>query len=280
MSRRRPRHRAGVAPAGLLDRVCWGLAPDEYEHVQRLRRELIADAETPFEHVVIASGDPQSGALDLAWLLADMDVWTFRLTRLWDGPAFTAVAGCGTLRGTRRWEPAVVQQCRWQLGIRTRARTIQRALTEPEMQAIATEIAERRHAAFKRAVDVVERRADDVVRDGILNLSRFPEAEPIVHAGSTLIASGLERRLRRLFYAQCADAENVEFLTAAVAAEVARVPEAVRAQTAARDDAEGAGIAWDEWVACHRRVLDAVAAWFGLPGHSYSVQVVAEPIVG
>lgn len=56
---------------------------------------LIAAERTPFEHIIVASGDPVLGTLDLAWVLADVDVWTFRLTRLWDGPAFTAIAGCG-----------------------------------------------------------------------------------------------------------------------------------------------------------------------------------------
>lgn len=267
-------------PTALLDRVSWGLAPDELDGIRRLRRELVQEAESPFEHIAIASGDPRSGAVDIAWVLAGMDVWTFRLTRMWDGPEFTAVAGCGILRGTRRWDPVVVDNCRWQRGGRTRARAVQAGLTEPEMHAIARQIAAQRHGAFRAAVDLVERRSDDVVKGGILNLSRFPEAEPVLHPGSTAIAHGLERRLRRLFFAQCADPDCLRVLTTAITEEVSRLPPTVQAEVVARDDEVGAGIAWDDWIGCHRRILDAVAPRLGLPGHIRSIATEAEPTAG
>ncbi len=268
----------GADSASLLDRVCWGLAPDELESICRLRRELVEDPETPFEHILIASGDPRTGAVDLAWVLAGIDVWTFRLTRLWNGPTFTVVAGCGTLRDTRRWEPAVIEQIRWQLGQRTRARAVQRDLTEHAMQAIATEVAAQRHRGFRAVVDVVERRSDDVVKGGILSLSRFPEAQPVLYPGSTAIAHGLERRLRRLFFDQCADPDNINFLSATISAEIARLPQAVQTQVVAREDAFGSAVAWNDWIGCHRSILDAVAPRFGPPGHIYSIAVNVEPV--
>ncbi|WP_147444956.1 hypothetical protein [Corallococcus sp. CA053C] len=270
----------GAAPTSLLERVCWGLAPDELAGIRRLRRELVKETETPFEHIVIASGDPRTGAVDLAWVLASIDVWTFRLTRMWNGPAFTAVAGCGTLSGTRRWEPVLVEQCRWQLGQRTRARSVQQGLTESDAEAITSQIAAHRHSSFRTVVDVVERRSDDVVKSGILNLSRFSEANPVLYPGSTAIAHGLERRLRRLFFAQCEDPKSLHFLTTTISAEIAKLPQAVQAQAVSRDDEVGADVAWNDWLGCHRSILDVVAPCFGPPGYTYTIAVKAEPTVG
>jgi len=147
------------------------------------------------------------------------------------------------------------------------------------MQAIAAEIAAHRHGAFRSVVDVVERRSDDVVRGGILNLSRFPEAEPVLYPGSTAIAHGLERRLRRLFFAQCGTPDNVEILARTIAAEVAQLPADVQTQAVARADEDGVNVSWPDWLRCHRAILDVLAPRFGLPGHIYSIAVNAEPIV-
>ncbi len=269
-----------IDPCALLNRVCWGLAPDELKVIRSLRRELVSEDETLFEHIVVASGDPRTGALDLAWVLAGMDVWTFRLTRLWNGPAFTAMAGCGTLRNTHRWEPQVVEQVRWQLGHRTRARSMQREGTD--MKAIGAEIAARRHHAFRTVVGVVEHQADEVVKRGILNLSRFPEAEPVLFPTSTAIKHGLERRLHRLFFAQRGTQPNVDVLTSTIAAEITQLPADVQGETVSRDDEEGVNVSWQDWIGCHRRILKALAPKFGLPGYIYSKSFVvrAETIVG
>ncbi|MBN8609162.1 MAG: hypothetical protein J0L92_01155 [Deltaproteobacteria bacterium] len=267
-------HDADAGP--LLERVCWGLAPGEADGILQLRRELVKEPEGPFEHVLIASGDPRSGSLDLAWLLAGIDVWTFRLTRLWHGPPFTALAGCGALRDTRCWEPAVVDARRWQLRGRTAERSTQSEATSLELERIADEIEENRRRGYRRAVDLVERRSDEVVMRGILHLARFPESKPILYPSSTLVEHGLERRLRRMFASQCAAADAVEFLSKCIAAEVGALSPDIRAQQVARDDDVGVGVAWDAWIACHRRILDVVAPRFGLPGCVYTISTTIE----
>lgn len=266
----------GGNPVGLIDRVSWGLRPCERDRLRALRQELIRVAETPFEHVLVASGDARTGALDVAWLLADTDVWSFRLTRLWNGPAFTAIAGCGILRGTSRWQPVVTRDVRWQLGQRSVLRSVHRGLSTEQMTLLSDEMAAVRHDAFRRAVAHVELECDEVVKHGILNFARFHEAEPVVAPGDQSIVRGMERRLRRLYYHRCADPAELAFLEQTIARAVELLPVDVRTEHVTRDGQDVDAVSWPQWIECHRSVLRAVAGRFGPPGHIRSISLSAE----
>lgn len=265
-------------PLPLLERVAWGVQYEELEAIAQLRQR-VAVPTTPFEHVVVASGNPRNGAIDVAWLLAGVDPWAFRLTRLWDGPAFTVVAGCGVLRETHVWPAVVLPDCLWQLGGRSDRRSCHRAnVGEQQLRRSLAELSAARLHGFQRAVNLVEQRCDDVVRGGLLNLARFDEAEPIIARGDTSIRSGLERRLHRLFWSRVQDAVGRRTLNDALYAATAALPAATRGQQVDRNDARGDAVDWQAWLGCHRAVLDAVAIPLGLPGELRTIDSTIEPM--
>jgi hypothetical protein len=265
-------------PVPLLDRVSWGVQYEELDALAQLRQRVGVDI-TPFEHLVVASGNPLTGAIDVAWLLAGVDPWAFRLTRLWDGPAFTVAAGCGVLRDTQVWRPAVFPDCLWELGARSDRRSCHRAdVGEERLRRMLPDLSAARVAGYRRAVDLVERRCDDVVRGGILNLARFDDAEPIIARGDTSIRSGLERRLHRLFWSRLQDADGQRLLRDVLDARVAALPEDTRNQRVERADERGDGVHWDAWIGCHRGVLDGLAPRLGLPGELRTITSQIEPM--
>lgn len=130
----------------------------------------------------VASADPTTGFLDIGWLLAGIEVWRFRLTGLWrTQPAFTVLAGCGTLRGTQPWAPVILSDTRWRICGRTEFRSSRRGRDSVAVNAAVESascfIADQRHEALRRAVDLVDRRNDQYLQRGIISLTRFEETE-------------------------------------------------------------------------------------------------------
>lgn len=262
-----------------IDRVSWGIQYEELAPLG-LMRHHIPDPVIPFEHLVVASGDPGTGAIDVAWLLAGIDPWAFRLTCLWDGPPFTVITGCGILRDTPEWRaPVVLPNVAWQLGARSERRSCHPAnVARATLERMTADISNARRDGYRRAVDLVERRCDDVVRGGILNLARFDDAEPRLAPGDTSIRTGLERRLRRLFWLRIVTADGLAALRNAVDAAVDALPDAVRRQRVERADARGDAVDWNAWLRCHRSILDALAGSLGLPGDLRTIASGFDPI--
>ncbi|MCB9576675.1 MAG: hypothetical protein H6717_06565 [Polyangiaceae bacterium] len=264
-------------PVAFLDRVSWGVQYEELEALAELR-QWVGAPPTPFEHLVAASGNPRTGCVDVVWLLAGVDPWAFRLTRLWNGPPFTVVAGCGVLREAAVWPTVASPECLWELCGRSERRSCHPAnVGEATLQRVLGEVSAARREGFRRAVDLVERRCDDVVRSGLLNLARFDDAEPIIAPGDTSIGRGLERRLHRLFWSRVQDAEGRRVLDDALAAATATLRPETRDQRVTRDDALGNTVDWPTWLRCHRSVLNAVANPLGLPGELRTISFTIEP---
>lgn len=267
----------GKSADRLVERATWGLQDGANSILQDLRREYISQPVTQFEHILVASGDPVTGALDIGWSLANTDIWAFRLTRFWNGPAFTAMAGCGILKSTCRWAPVVIPSVRWQLRSKSDERSAQCDGHDiaDRINGIAQRIAARRHEFYRTAVDLVERKCDDVVRQGIAILARFPDAEPKFSTNNTTVIAGITRRIFRLYWGHCQDEEHRRTCVDVVRAAAERLPMDVRTQIVARDFPECSTISWNEWLECYRSILDQLAPRYGRPGY---IQTQSFPI--
>jgi hypothetical protein len=247
----------------------WHARGIQYEHRDEIlaaRRQVAGDG-SPFEHVLAASGDPLTGNLDVAFVVASVDPYCFRLTRMWDGPPFSLVVASGMLRGTATVGPVVTDRlfdfstrslrCSFPPGRQATAELLTRA---------AREVGDARRDAIREAIDLVERRSDDEVRLGTIGATRFGEITPNIRPGDDLVSAGLERRLRLLFADRLEDPRNEVFFSGVVQRAVGNLSDAVRAERIARDDAIGAGVTWPAWIPAHREILDTLRPQLGLPG--------------
>jgi hypothetical protein len=262
----------GADPFPSMKGIGWGIVNNERSTLCDLRAETVGKADCPFEHILVAAADPSHGTLDVAWLLAGVDVWAFRVSKLWSGPQFTIVAGCGILRGCGTWGPVVLPACVWRLGQRSWHRSCQ-PLSESMAMRITEDIALHRHEAGREAVDYMERNSDELVTSGILTLARFPDVEPILGPGDTSIARGVERRLVRLFREQYQSDYGKQQIEEAVGRALAELPSHVRIERVEVDDHRGDHVSWGVWLACWRRILDLLEPSLGKPSLTRNISV-------
>ena len=159
--------------AGQMIRMVLGLQYDQdfLDLYERLRG-MIPHPSTPFEHVVLASGDPATRALDVVFWAFRQDPFAFRASNNWRGEGFTYVAVNGILRETT-FSQAYRLPCSQLLGRPTMRRShlqVERYPTAEEREAIHQEIFARRAALYRQAVNHVERNCNEIVRE---NLERY-----------------------------------------------------------------------------------------------------------
>jgi len=260
----------------ILTRVVHGIAYEELDDILRLRTTY-GPARTEFEHVLIAAADPTAGTLDLVWLVADVDPFTFRLSRTWSEEPFTLMVGCGVLHEEEAFGPIEIPEP-FSLGPRGLRRThfilpATGAMMRPTMEAAFREISEHRLAALQRAQNLVEHRCDGLVRSGIAIFTRLPEPGD---AGGNSVAAGLERRLRRLFADRLAHAGGEQVFTAALHARLDAMDPAVRTETIASADVAAAHVSWAAWIDTHRAILHDLEQPLGMPGRFVSLSTTIE----
>ena len=181
----------------LMQRFVLGLQyePEYLALYEDLRREIVFP-ETPFEHVLMASANPATRTLDLVFWAFRVDPHAFRVCDDWQGDGFTYVAVNGILAGTTVSEAIPLERAHL-LGRPTRRRSnfnVPLDFQQTELDPIRQEVFERRAGLYRRAVDYVERRFDDLA---IENLKVYASLNP---DGDHRLTIAVARRLAIMFH--------------------------------------------------------------------------------
>lgn len=225
---------------------------------QRLRIS-VPFPETPFEHVIIASGNPGSRVLDLVFWAYRTDPYAFRFHG-WSGAGFTYLAVNGILRGTASSE-AYRLPCNQLLGEPNMRRShllIKGPVDAAEREAMRQEIFDYRAGLCREALDYVERHCDDIVRE---NLDRYARLNS---GGDRTVSNAIRERLKLFFGRRIAeDVARLEF-DATVDGVLSDAPEVMLPPENGDDSPD-----WAYWLQLHRKGLDALRDRFGLPGEFF-----------
>lgn len=245
----------GEPADALLQKVSWGMDPDDAEEILKLRKLYGPSQVSPFEHVLYVTGT-KGRSVDLYFFVAGIDLYRYRLTERWTGHSFGMLCGCGMLAGDGPFGPYQVLQ-RFHFRKQTEQRALVRAGMletaegQEHMKRVAGEIGARRHEATLRAISVVEQRADAFVQD---------QLEQLHAIDNTLDMAGCVReRLARFYRTHRETAEGRARFDEILQSGLASLPDDVRAQRV--PDAE-----WSVWLPKHRDLARALETALGLPG--------------
>jgi len=119
--------------------------------------------------VLLVSGT-RGASLDVYFLVAGADLFRFRLCERWPGTSFTQLAGAGMLRGDHPYGPIDVlarlpfrQAHDSNALVRAGAFESEEGGRQRSTGSPTATIGQRRHDATRRAVSLVEQRADEFV---------------------------------------------------------------------------------------------------------------------
>jgi hypothetical protein len=157
-------------------------------------RDQVPIVRSPFEHFLLASGNPGTRTIDVAWNIAGIETWGFRFSETWRGAPFTCALLMGILPDTKTEGPF------WLVGEnplfqRTELRSLQDFGTHQSIELIAARMGSYRSKAYQFASIHVELSCDAFVCENLafaaIDCAENPNAAPL--------ADGLLARLRRLF---------------------------------------------------------------------------------
>ncbi len=250
-----------------MNRYVLGLQYDRLATIRALRTSAGLQS-SRFEHALIASGNVATRTLDAVWLVADTDPYGFRLCSDWREFDFTCVVTVGTLKGTTAQGPF------WSNGpglllpytdLRSHpslSMTQEEAATH--MVRAMEMVAKHQQTAFRVAVDLVERAADDYVANNIAEMARLMALE---HSDAPSVEAGVVARLRRMFHVRLTnDREKEKIFDATVETRLGELSPTVRQESLTLDEVVGSEPSWSEWLRIERAILDDLAGTLGLPG--------------
>lgn len=242
--------------ASELSSLSLGICSKDLEVVGELRERIVDVPRTQFEHILVASCNADVRTVDILWAVAGIDVVRFRVSRKWNGPDRTYVIGCGITRDTSTFGPLVLKR-HTPIAPPTNQKSCDPSTTTPaQMQDIAASIGERRRAAIREALDLVERTADEHVIDSILEVTKHL-SEDGAH-----LRDGLVVRLESFFRDRMAQGA----IEALVDSEVSALPEGLRDMQVATDKDRPSRNELNCWLETYRRALAEATQQVGLPG--------------
>jgi hypothetical protein len=238
--------------------ICLGL---QYEKLALYRsiRDRVRIEKTPFEHILIASGNPATRTLDLVFLMFSFDPHGFRISNDWRGDPFTYVAVNGVLKSTSL-SPAVYIPSSTGLCAGTERRGsfagTSEAVVRSQMNIAANEILHARMDAQSRARRLVEEQCDDHIRKYMSRATQFSS-----NAGTVGMCDAVRDRVRRLYgsgaHAAGFDTEMNKLLEKCIES----LPAPIQAQRISDD--HGSGVDWSVWLPVYRAVLFGLESEFG-----------------
>jgi hypothetical protein len=255
----------------------WGIDFQLLADLREFRERFIGEAKTPFEHVLIASGNSAPGTVDLVWSVFSFEPHRFRLTWSWAGPDFTFLAVNGVLKGSTAPLEAITVSTPFRMGPRSamRARVPEPEFSPDRQREFGEELADRRTEAYRHAVDLVERRADSFVVEALVDEARFL-IEPSSASPKMSVFSCFVGRLESLFLDRNKMPANRSVFDQ-VLHEVKCGLSKERAADEVSEDEEGLSLVdWDYWLSVHRNALDRLKPSLGHPGVQEKTEVVVD----
>lgn len=229
---------------------------------RRLREEARLTSK-PFQHTLIASGNPATRSLDAVFVAFDTDPHAFRLSSDWRDQEFTFVMTNGILHGEEASQAVLLPRGEV-LGAPTARRCQRRVyfpVSEADQEHIGQELRDRRDNLYRRAIDYVERNCDWLVQEQLARLARLNPNE------DRRLTTAIIRHLLTSFAGrtQTADlSDRFLHLVSGVLDDAAG--DEIPANSAENfEPPQG----WAYWLARYRACLDALLEPFGLPGHRY-----------
>lgn len=236
-----------------------GMQYDRLEMYQQLRSQ-VDFPKSDFEHVLFVASNQACRCLDLVWIVFGFDPFGFRLSRRWNGPQIEFALVNGVLRGSTASNVHGIRCGDDLLCAPTSLRAFADTQPEPEERdAIINQVAKRRNEAYGKAVLLVEKQADDLLRQN------FIEAAALKPSGTRSLSVLVLDRLTRMFGRRKDDPDFSKEVSTAVNIRVEAMPNDMRAQAIDGPEDESA-VAWDEWISVYRKCLDKLVDDFGLPG--------------
>jgi hypothetical protein len=262
----------GTIHSGLMHRHSLGM---QYEKVLRLQsiRDQLPVAPGPFEHVLIASGDRKRRRIDLVWSIFGFDPFGFRLTKDYHGDDFTCVVVNRPLRANYGggfsgpyWSDRAEAIC-----VPTNFRSYPDNMTDAIKDDLVHQITSRRHLGIQRAIDFIERNADNAL------VERLKNEAAINRTGNRSLEAAFRNRLDRLFARRITSEAQLQPFTEIVDARLNQFNAAERGADIT-DNVVAATIAWDRWLNAYRSILTRLRPEFGLPGDVFTNDTVIQTL--
>jgi hypothetical protein len=251
--------------SSLYDSIVMGLQYEKLPEVEKLRLDLPI-SRTPFEHVMVVSGNSAEQTLDAIWCVAGIDPYGFRLSRSWTEYSFTLVFVSGVLRGT------TAQHFSQPFDFTCSYKPRQRAKTQPiDAKTIAEIIAANHSRALEASVDLVERGCRDYVLECIVEAARYGFA----NGSGGRIKDAMVRRLEGFFKHQLTDPKLKCRFNRTIARHMSRLSRTVR-EEAVTGIEETPLLSRNRWFAAQLSILDDLRDWLGTPGRG---QIESEVII-
>jgi transcriptional regulator NrdR family protein len=243
-------------------RFCVGMQYDRLDWYRQLRRK-IPTPESPFEHMMFAAGSASSHVVDLVWVILGFDPFGFRLCRNWDGGDFAFGFVNGVLADT-----TTSQACSLGLLDTPLCRPNDLKAVSRERQCPSHEIGFAKYEeAFKKATYLVQKN-DKHVRESIIRAAE-------VHGENERdVATQIRKRLRRL-YPDTLEPAFSHVLEIVFDRHTRGLTSSQCRHFVLSGRREG-DIDWELWLDIYRKCLDDLVSEFGLPGHIFLDNHVAE----
>jgi hypothetical protein len=238
-----------------LHRFSLGLQYEKLGLYWQLRNSL-AIKRSPFEHVLMASGNAATRTIDIVWLIFEFDPHGFRVCDDWRGLDFTWCFVNGVLKDTTCSEAIFVP------GGRTLCRPTDRrsipnvAPDSATMERITSDVSVPRRLAIREAIKLVENSADDFVIEAFTDAAKFTP-----DCSMTFL---VRDRLKRLWNAR---GNNPEVISV-VETELSRLFDTLSPTLVAQslDASRPLDVEWPTWLGVYRKAMAVLEGRFGLPG--------------
>ena len=251
----------GQPDAATLGELSFGLQYERRGLYDRLRGQVRVPR-TEFEHALFVTTPGGGHAIQAVWSVFGFDPFGFQLGS-WPHAPFTYAVINPVLREEGYTGPHRLPDLSESLCVPTDRCSMPWNMKEgDDPQPILDEVSRERHAAFRRAVNLVETTADRTL------VGFFMESGELAKPEDKTIRQQVRARLIRMYGSRASDPAFFNAVDSAVARHQAVLPDGLPTQ-AATDLAEGAS-EWAGVLGFYRRCLADLETVFGLPGDPFT----------
>ncbi len=244
-----------------LGELSFGLQYERRALYDRLRDQVNVPR-TEFEHVLFASTRGGGQALQVVWLVFGFDPFGFQLGS-WPHAPFTYAVINPVLREEGYTGPHRLPDLSESLCVQTDRCSMPWNMKEgDDPQPILDEVSRERHAAFGRAVNLVEMTADQTL------VGFFMESGELAKPEDKTVRQQVRARLIRMYGRKAGEPAFLDAVDATLARHEASMPGGLltRAVSELGDEAPE----WSSVLGYYRRCLTDLESSFGLPGDPFT----------
>ena len=242
-------------------RISLGLQYEKLPDYAVLRHYMHSDEVTPFEHVMFAAGNIANRCIDIVWLVFGFDLFGFRISNDYHGPAFCygfvnpihKGYSCSPLRELATSDSLLCRPT-------DRRAFSEKAQIEGWAERVLDDIAPKRLHALCKAVMLIETTCDDFL------ISMLKEEDSLSENRPCLMRVLLLDRLRKLYGRRSNSQELIIETARYFENSLQSLSAGLRNQTT--EDAHNTD-SWLRWLEVYRESLKASVAQFGLPGDGF-----------